>query len=102
MALKSLKTRIAGFNHKDGAAQRLSGMRAGTRLLLVPEPCNPADPDAVQVVSRDGFVLGYVPAADCAKVGGYLRDRDVLVRAYKDGRTFNSITIDATAGDPLR
>ena len=52
---------IAGFQYYDGALA-LSSLKPGeSGLVLVPEPDNPHDPDAVDVYF-DGLKLGYVPA----------------------------------------
>lgn len=99
-ALRNISTRIAGFNHRPGAADVLERLPANARLTLLPEPENEHDRFAVQVISPAGKVLGYVPRDVSEKVAGYLRDRDAHVRCYKDARTFNSITITATTGDP--
>lgn len=102
MPTKIIRTRIAGFNHHEGAAKALIGMRDNTRLLLVPEPQNPHDMSAIVVSTLTGLMLGYVPAVDNKAVLANLKDRDVLVRCFKTSDTFNSIAITYTTGDPLQ
>lgn len=105
MPTKIIHTRIAGFNHHEGAAQRLMAMSASSkkevRLLLVPEPQNPYDGNAIAVSTTDGLMLGYIPRVDNEGVLKHLRDRDVLVRCFKTPNTFNSIDIVYITGDPL-
>ena len=50
---------LAGFVYYDGQAvwERL---RTGDRLVLVREPTNPHDPNAVRI-EWEGHMLGYVP-----------------------------------------
>jgi hypothetical protein len=40
---------------------RLGTLRQGDRLLLIGEPTNPKNPDAVVTATSDGFPLGWVP-----------------------------------------
>lgn len=96
-----VRTRIAGFNHHDGAAKALMVMKPQTRLLLVPEPNNPHDPNAIRVMTVPGAMLGYIPRGDAAAMAERLRDKDVLVRCFKTEATFNSIDVIYQMGDPL-
>lgn len=77
------------------------GMRPQTRLLLQPEPTNTYDKKAIKVLTTAGQMLGYVPRVDNPLVWERLSDKDVLVRCYKTGDTFNSISIQFSTGDPL-
>lgn len=99
--MKQIRTRIAGFNHHDGAPKVLMAMRPQTRLLLVPDPDNPHDDKAIKVMTTMGKMLGYVPKVDNPLVWERLGDRDVLVRCFKTSDTFNSISIQFITGDPL-
>lgn len=98
---KVVRTRIAGFNHHDGAAKALMVMKPRTRLLLVPEPTNPHDANAIRVMSMAGSMLGYIPRVDAVAMAERLRDKDVLVRCFKTEATFNSIEVIYQTGDPL-
>jgi hypothetical protein len=99
--MKQIKTRIAGFNHHKGAPDALMRMRAQTRLLLVPEPDNPHDKNAIRIVTTGGLMLGFVPKVDNVGIGKRIGDKDVLVRCFKTSDTFNSIAIQYETGDPL-
>ncbi len=96
-----IRTRIAGFNHHKGAAEALMPMKAETRLLLVEEPTNPHDKNAVAIVTATGLMLGYVPAVDAPNVKTKMNDKDILVRCYKTAETFNSVRIEFLSGDPF-
>ncbi|MGA8221782.1 MAG: HIRAN domain-containing protein [Candidatus Acidiferrales bacterium] len=57
---------VHGINYKndDGASRQAIIGRCceGEELVLVPEPTNPYDPDAVKICRRNGEQLGYWPA----------------------------------------
>lgn len=99
--MKQVRTRIAGFNHHDGAPRALMQMRSQTRLLLVPEPDNSHDKNAIRIITTAGQMLGYVPKVDNVGVWRHLDDKDVHVRCFKTSDTFNSIIIQYETGDPL-
>lgn len=102
--MKQIKTRIAGFNHHDGAPQALTGMRPQTRLVLRPEPTNPYDKNAIKVMTTSGQMLGYIPKVDNELVLARLNDPDVHVQCFKTSDTFNSIVLRYQVpelGDPL-
>lgn len=98
---KRLLTRVAGFNHHDGAPEALGRMRAGERLVLRPDPRNAYDPNAIEVRTTAGLLLGYIPKVDNTGVLRRLNDRDVSVRCQKTSDTFNSIQLIYEMGDPL-
>lgn len=53
---------IAGLFYREQAAKdRASRLIKDEPLVLEAEPTNPADPYAIQVKTRDGFLIGYVP-----------------------------------------
>lgn len=100
-----ISTRIAGPKHHRGANDRLCALQCITKperlaLTLVCEPTNAHDPNAVKVYHR-GLMLGYVPKDISERVSRYVLDRDIEVRATKTPGTFNEMTIEAVAGDPL-
>lgn len=99
--MKQIQTRIAGFNHHDGAPKILMTMRAQSRLLLVPDPENKFDRHAIKVMTTAGQMLGFVPKVDNQNVMKRIGDKDVLVRCFKTSDTFNSIVIQYEDGDPL-
>jgi hypothetical protein len=50
--------KIAGINHRQGINHYVGRVEC----MLVPEPDNEYDPDAIKVVSEDGHHLGYIPS----------------------------------------
>jgi hypothetical protein len=69
---------IAGFQFHAGE-QAWRDLRVGEPLVLVREPANPHDPDAVRVDWR-GLPLGYVPRRDNRQVARQL-DRGMALQA---------------------
>jgi hypothetical protein len=57
---------VHGIHHKntDGSSRQriIRSCQPGELVLLVPEPDNPADPDALKVCRQNGEQLGYVTA----------------------------------------
>lgn len=67
---------VSGFRHADGltggaASQVVARIKPDARLELVPEPTNPHNPRAIQIVSR-GTQLGWLPDYLVDEVHGYL------------------------------
>lgn len=67
---------VSGFRYADdltdGAASRvIARLKPDARLELVPEPTNPHNPRAIQIVSR-GTQLGWLPDYFVDEVHGYL------------------------------
>jgi hypothetical protein len=62
--LPPIHTKVAGvaYRNLDGTQRQdiIQGMKVGEKLLLVPEPTNPHDKDAIQVVRLTGEVIGYL------------------------------------------
>jgi HIRAN domain len=52
---------VHGVRHVPGASERIERLKRHEQLLLRPEPDNPVDRNAVQVMTRDGEALGWVP-----------------------------------------
>ena len=65
----------AGHPNKRGCDRRFEILLCvpGEPVDLVPEPRNPADPNAVAVFSVRGVQIGYVTAERAPLVGGMLR-----------------------------
>lgn len=54
---------VHGMRHRSAAEQvAVDALSVGDGLLLVPEPDNPVDPEALLVTTADGSALGWVPA----------------------------------------
>ncbi|WP_232307440.1 HIRAN domain-containing protein [Sphingobium chungbukense] len=86
-----LSLAVVGADHpnKDKSNRRFEILlcRPGERIDLVPEPKNPADPQAVAVFSERGVQIGYVRA-----------DRAPLIRTYlARGRITSSIFQEAAS-----
>ncbi len=64
--LQSLK--VAGTSHRLKALQA-KAFEPGNTILLVPEPENPHDPNAIAVYDADHQLhVGYVPANECKRI----------------------------------
>lgn len=63
-----LRTVIVGGHFHDGALERSKALLVGERLLLLREPTNPFDKNAVAVMSEDGVKLGYIPRTEAPSV----------------------------------
>jgi single-stranded-DNA-specific exonuclease len=72
-------TKVVGVSF-EGRQEVVAGLAPGEELALRREPDNPADPHAVQVVRRDGAVVGYLSSAVAGRLAPYL-DRGVRYRA---------------------
>ena len=51
---------LVGMRHHEGATEALDGMGFGDGLVLVPEPENPYDENAIRVFTLDNILLGYI------------------------------------------
>ena len=97
-----LITKIAGYQHKAGAAELLAArVKTGMRLTLVPEPTNKYDKFAVRVQLGDQL-LGYVPRERSEAVSrliGY----GVEMTCRKSHHGFNAIELEWSSQerDPL-
>ena len=65
----------ADFPNRKGGNRRFEILvcAPGEPVDLVPEPRNPADPNAVMVLSARGVQIGYLPAERAPWIGGMLR-----------------------------
>ena len=53
--------KCVGLYYRTAAEQtRAMNLKPGEALRLEPEPTNPFDPNAVKVLTEDGFHIGYV------------------------------------------
>ena len=74
MRTLSLAVVGADFPNRRGPTRRfeIAMCRPGDPVFLIPEPKNPADPRAVQVVSERNVVMGYLSAERCGWIGGMM------------------------------
>ncbi len=73
------------FRNKDGSSRRhvIRQCKAGDPLLLVPEPDNPHDPNAIKVCRKNGDTLGYISRVKATR----------LIMDISTGWTFR-VTVD--------
>jgi hypothetical protein len=53
-------TRVVGCKHHMRGPVRLEDLSPGDRLMLIPDPDNPHDSNAIRVVTDRGLMVGYV------------------------------------------
>jgi len=67
---RSFFTKVAGVSHRNSNRTSrqaiISRCRVGEELLLVCEPDNSFDPNAIKVLRANGEQLGYIPASTAA------------------------------------
>lgn len=96
---------VAGLFYRDDTAkQRVHRLLKDEPLILEAEPTNSADPNAVQVKTRDGFHIGYLPRYLAAKWHDkiYLLSECHVSHTFPDGAVlgvhamafFGVITVD--------
>lgn len=62
---------VAGYRFYDGD-DVIEELRVGSSLLLRREPANPYDLTAIEILTRDGVKLGYVPMRLNTQAAGLL------------------------------
>ncbi len=76
--MKQLSLHVVGANHPnaDGGNRRFEILLCvpGEPIDLVPEPKNPADPNAIAVFSSRNVQIGYLSAERAPWIGGMLRN----------------------------
>lgn len=88
-----LRTAIVGGQYHPGALERARKLKARERLVLMREPTNPHDKNAVAVMTEDGLKLGYVPRTDSPAVAKVLDSgHEPVVLVVVSGGT--SITVN--------
>lgn len=89
-----MKTYIAGAPYHEGARDAIAKLRTADELVLVREPSNPHDRNAVAVHAADGTKLGYVPRVDAGAVAKVL-DRELTCSCRFAGcPSTTSVTIE--------
>lgn len=88
-----MKTYIAGAPYHEGARDAIAKLRRADELVLVREPSNPHDRNAVAVHATDGTKLGYVPRVDAGAIAKVL-DRELACSCrFGGGASTTSIEI---------
>jgi len=81
---RSFFTKIAGVSHRNrnrtSRQAIIKRCRVGEELLLVREPDNAFDPNAIKVLRTNGEQLGYVPASSAASGLARQLDRAEAIR----------------------
>ena len=68
----------------EGRAKYAALLTEGEAVLLVPEPENPYDHNAIAILNRSGQQLGYVPRESAVYVGSVLQKAGASARAVVD------------------
>ncbi len=72
---------IAGMYYYDGYDEEIYGeLSIGDELELRREPENPYDENAIEVYTRDGYKLGYVPKIS-NPIPASIADQDIAIGA---------------------
>lgn len=75
--------KFVGIRHRTQADyQRYLKLKKGEKVLFVKEPDNPKDPNAVKVVTMDGYHIGYVAREDTYYINCY-PDNTYIGRFYR-------------------
>lgn len=65
--------------------------KPGDPVVLVPEPKNPADPNAVAVFSDRGTQLGYVTAERCGRIGALIREGREVEAVFQQAAPYGCV-----------
>jgi hypothetical protein len=106
MPITALSLAVVGadFQNRKGPTRRfeIAMCRPAEPVLLVPEPKNPADPRAIQVVSQRGIVMGYISAERCGWIGSLIAQGKDLQPMFQEATAFGAIiriSLDANSPD---
>ncbi|MFY7788559.1 MAG: HIRAN domain-containing protein [Thermoflexibacteraceae bacterium] len=100
--LPTIHTKITGtaYRNPDGNDRQviITKMKVGEKLLLIPEPTNPYDKDAIQLVRVTGELVGYLEMDLALEIKSRLL-RKTLVEAtvsniYRDKQNILQITAE--------
>ena len=81
--------RVAGVKYHETAAQSDS-FTPMSQVLLVREPSNAHDPNAIQVIGRAGECIGYVPAGAAAKMSSLMKRIGTAVATATVTKSFSA------------
>jgi hypothetical protein len=93
----TLRTEIRGLYYYHAEEEHSSGnIKKGSSLLLVPEPDNPHDKNAIEIKNKQtGKKLGYIPKEQAIQMQRHLlANKDYVARIISIRRTGNRLFID--------
>lgn len=90
--MPTMLTYIAGAPYYEGARDAIAKLKEGDKLLLVREPNNKYDRNAVAVHGVDGLKLGHVPKVDAPAIAKVL-DRELPYTCKRKGLSSTAIDI---------
>lgn len=94
---------VVGASHPnaDGGNRRFEILLCapGDPVELVPEPKNPADPNAIAVFSSRSVQIGYLTAGRAAWIGGMLRNCRLVEGIYQSATLVGAAIRVAFDGD---
>ncbi|MBB3910865.1 HIRAN domain-containing protein [Sphingomonas desiccabilis] len=100
---RTLSLAIVGAQHpnKRGPSRRfeLALCTPGEPVELVPEPGNPADPQAVGVFSARGVQIGYLTAERAPWIGAMLRSGREIEAIFQEVTKFGAVARVAFDGE---
>ena len=97
---RQLSLLIKGVDHSNrkpktrGTIPRrfeIAASRPGEPVELVPEPDNPADPNAIMIFSARGIQLGYVAAERAPYIGKHIRQGDEVRAIFQEATRHGAI-----------
>ena len=101
--MKQLSLHVVGANHPnaDGGNRRFEILLCvpGEPIDLVPEPKNPADPNAIAVFSNRNVQIGYLTAERAPWIGGMLRNGRPLAAIFQSATPSGAVIRIAFDGD---
>ena len=101
--MKQMSLHVVGASHlnADGGNRRFEILlcASGDPVELVPEPKNPADPNAIAVFSSRSVQIGYLTADRAPWIGGMLRNGRPVEGIFQSATPFGAAIRVAFDGD---
>lgn len=72
----------------------------GEPVALLPEPDNPADPNAIMILSARGVPIGYVAAERAPLIGRHIRQGDDVVAIFQEATRAGAMIRVSLDGSP--
>lgn len=72
----------------------------GEPVLLVPEPDNPADPNAIMILSARQVPIGYVAAERAPLIGRHIRQGDDVIAIFQEATPAGAVIRVTLDGSP--